>query len=49
MNFVGQLFNSDGKLYCWEFSKEKYLLSQNMKVKWFQLTYALRGEWKEVI
>ena len=23
--FVGQLFDSDGKLHCWEFLKEKYL------------------------
>ena len=33
INFVGQLFDSDGKLHCWEFLKEKYLLSQNMKFK----------------
>ena len=33
INFVGQLFGSDGKLHCWEFLKERYLLSQNMKFK----------------
>ena len=49
INFVGQLFDSDGKLHCWEFLKEKYLLSQNMKFKWFQLTHALPREWKEAI
>ena len=37
------------KLHCWEFSKVKYLLSQNIKVKWFQLTQALPKEWKEAI
>ena len=25
INFVGRLFDSDGKLHCWEFLKEKYL------------------------
>ena len=49
INFVGQLFDSDGKLHCWEFLKEKYLLSQNMKFKWFQLTHALPREWKKAI
>ena len=48
INFVGQLFDSDGKLHCWEFLK-KYLLSQNMKSKWFQLIHALPREWKEAI
>ena len=37
-NFVAQLFDSDGKLHCWEFLKEKYLSSQNMKLKWFKYT-----------
>ena len=49
VNFVDQLFDSDGKLHCWEFLKEKYLLSQNMKLKWFQLTHALPIEWKDII
>ena len=49
INFVGQLFDSNGKLHCWEFLKEKYLLSQNMKFKWFQLIHALRRKWKEAI
>ena len=40
INFVGQLFDSDGKLHCWQFLKEKYLLSQNMKFKRFQLIHA---------
>ena len=44
INFVGQLFDSDGKLHCWEFLKEKYLLSQNMKFKLFQLTHTERME-----
>ena len=33
INFVGQLFDSDRKFYCWELLKEKYFLSQNMKFK----------------
>ena len=49
INFVGKLFDSDGKLHCWEFLKEKYLLSQNMEFKWFQLIHTLPREWKEAI
>ena len=49
INFVRQLFDSDGKLRCWESLKEKNLLSQNMKLKWFQLIHALPREWKEAI
>ena len=49
INFVGQLFDSNGKLHHWEFLKEKYLLPQNMKFKWFQLIYPLQREWKEAI
>ena len=49
INFVRQLFDCDEKLNCWEFLKEKYLLSQNMKSKWFQLIHALPREWKEAI
>ena len=29
INFVRQLFDSDGELHCWKFLKEKYLLSQS--------------------
>ena len=49
LEFVRQLFNSDGKLHCWEFLKKKYLLSQSMKFKWFQLIHALPREWEEPI
>ena len=35
--------------YCSEFVKEKYLLSQNMKFKCFQLIHTLPREWKEAI
>ena len=49
INFIGELFYSDGKLHCWEFLKEKYLLSQNMKLNWFQLIQVLTREWKEAI
>ena len=44
-NFVGQL----AKLHCWESLKGIYLLSQKMKLRWFQLTHALPREWKESI
>ena len=43
------MFESDAKLYCWEFLKVKYLLSQNMKFKLFQLIHALSREWEESI
>ena len=49
INFVGELFNINGKLRCWEFLQEKYLLSQNMKFKLFQLIHALPREFKEAI
>ena len=49
INFIGTFFDSDGKLHCWEFSKEEYLLSQNMKFKCFQLIHTLPREWKETI
>ena len=37
------------ELHCWEFLKEKYVLAQNMKFKWFQLIHVLPSEWKEAI
>ena len=40
IGFVGQLFDSDGKLHGWEFLKEKCFLSQNMKFKWFQIIHS---------
>ena len=43
------MFESDAKLHCWEFLKVKYLLSQNMKFKLFQLIHALSREWEESI
>ena len=49
INFVGKLFDSDRKLHYWEFLKEKYLLSQNVKFKWFQLIHASPRECKESI
>ena len=49
INFVGKLFDSDRKLHYWGFLKEKYILSQNMKFKWFQLIHAFPRECKEVI
>ena len=49
INLVGHLFDSDVKLHCREFLKERFLLSQNMKFKWFQLIHTLPREWKEAI
>ena len=49
INIIGELFYSDGKLHCWEFLKEKYLSSQNMKFNQFQLIQVLPREWKEAI
>ena len=49
INFVGQLSDSDGKLHCLEFLKEKYILSQNRKLKWFQLIHAIPRKRKEAI
>ena len=49
INFFEQFFDSDEILHCWESLKGKYLLSQNIKLKWLQLTHALPREWKEFI
>ena len=49
INLVGHLFDSDVKLHCREFLKERFLLSQNMKFEWFQLIHALPREWKKAI
>ena len=49
INFFEQFFDSDEILHCWESLKGKYLLSQNIKLKWLQSTHALPREWKEFI
>ena len=41
----GIILDSDGKLHCWEFLKETYLWSKNMKFKWLQLIHTLPREW----
>ena len=49
INFIGKMFESDAKVHCWEFLKVKYLLSQNMNFKLFQLIHALSREWEESV
>ena len=46
---VGQFSDKDGELHCWKLLKAKYILRENIKFKWFQLTHAFSKEWKEAI
>ena len=48
-NFSNNGINLVGQLKGEQSLKENYLLSQNMKFKWFQLIHALPREWKEAI
>ena len=49
LNFVGQLFDSDGKLKSWECVKHQFLLKDNMRFEYRQIIHALPQRWKETI
>ena len=47
LNFVGQLFDTDGKLKSWECIKHQFLLKKNMQFQYRQIIHALPQHWKE--
>ena len=49
LNFVGQLFDTDGKLKPWECVKHQFLLKNNMQFQYRQIIHALPQHWKETI
>ena len=49
LNFVGQLFDTDGKLKPWESVKQQFFLKSNMQFQYRQIIHALPQHWKEII
>ena len=49
LNFVGQLFDTDGKLKPWESVKQQFFHKHNMQFQYRQIIYALPQHWKEII
>ena len=47
LNFVGQLFESDGKLKSWECNQHQFSLKNNMQFQYMQIVHALPQHWKE--
>ena len=49
LNFVGQLFNIDGKLKTCERLKDELSLTYSKKFKLFQVIHGLRKQWREIV
>ena len=49
INFVEQLFKTDGAVKPWKQLKEGYGLANKLKFKWIQLIYSLPKPWIEQI
>ena len=49
LNFVGQLFDTDGKLKSWDCVKLQFFLKNNMQFQYQQFIHALPHYWKETI
>ena len=49
LSFVGQLFDTDGKLKSWECTKHQFSLKNNMQFQYLQIIHALSQHWKESI
>ena len=49
LNFVGQLFHTDGKLKSWDCVKHQFLLKNNMQFQYWQIILALPQHWKETM
>ena len=47
LNFIGQLFDTDGKLKSWECVKHQFLLKNNMLFQYRQIIHALPQHWKD--
>ena len=46
LNFVGQLFDGNGKLISWEVLKTQFNLLDRNKFQWLQIIHAIPIEWK---
>ena len=49
LNFVGELFDQDGKLETCECLKDEFFLTNNEKFKLFQIIHALLKQWCEIV
>ena len=49
LNFVGQLFDTDGKLKSWDCIKHQFSLKNHMHFEYMQIIHALPQHWKESI
>ena len=49
LNFVGQLFDTDGKFKSQDCVKHELLLKNNMQFQYRQIIHALLQHWKETI
>ena len=49
LNFVGQLFDIDGKLKPCKYIKHQFLLKNNMQFQYLQIIHDLLQHWKETI
>ena len=48
-NFIGQLFNDNGKIKPWEDIKIEFHLKDTKKIYWLQIIDALPKSWKNII
>ena len=49
INFVGQLFKTDGSVKPWKQLQEEYNLANKLKFKWRQIIHSLPKPWIEQI
>ena len=49
LNFIGQLFNDNGKIKPWEDIKIEFHLKDTKKIYWLQIIDALPKSWKDII
>ena len=49
INFVGQYFDSAGKLKSWETFKEEFNMTDACKFQWLQIIHAIPKKWRESI
>ena len=49
LNFIGQLFNDNGKIEPWEDIEIEFHLQDTKKIYWLQIIDALPKSWKDII
>ena len=49
LNFVSQLFNTNGSIKTWYFLKQEYHLKNNSYFQWLQLINSIPEKWKLTI